>query len=90
LEKIMRARLALLTAALAIAASASAQPAQPQDRRPAPQADQQRPDLVLASADPVRVQPPGADQPSQPPKRPRAARVTSCRCGDPAATPDDQ
>lgn len=86
----MRAHLALLTAAMFIAGSASAQPAQPQDTRAAGQADEHRPNLVLASADSVPVQAPAADQPSQAPKRPRAARVTSCRCGDQAATPDDQ
>ena len=86
----MRAHLALLTAALLIAANASAQPVQPADSRPATQADQHRPDLVLASADSVRVQAPAADQASVPAKHPRAARVTSCRCGDQTATPDDQ
>jgi hypothetical protein len=90
LENIMRARFAVLTAALLIAANASAQPAQPQDRRADAQTNQRRADLVLASADSVPVQTPAADQPSQPPKHARAARVTSCRCGDQAATPDDQ
>ena len=85
----MRAHFALLSAALLVAASASAQPAQPETRA-GTQADQHRADLVLASADSVRVQAPASDQTTQAPKRPRAARVTTCRCGDPAAAPDDQ
>jgi ethanolamine ammonia-lyase small subunit len=89
MEEIMRVHLAAIAAAALVATSAFAQPA-PSDSRPTAQSDQHRPDLVLASADSVRVQAPAADQPSQPTKRPRAARVTSCRCGDSAATPDGE
>jgi len=41
--------------------------------------------VVLASADQIRDVQPNADQPA-PVKRPRTARVTTCRCGDQQAS----
>jgi hypothetical protein len=44
--------------------------------------------VVLASADQVGDVQASADQPAAPVKRPRAARVTTCRCGDQQASAD--
>lgn len=51
----------------------AAQPAEGRDNRPV--------EVLLASSE---IRPAGqqSDQTSPPAKRPRAARVTSCRCGD--------
>lgn len=84
----MRGWLMLIAnASLALAAPALAEPAkapdQQADRAPRPAA------VVLASAEQVRA--PGADQqPQQPVKRARVARVTSCRCGDPQSGSAEQ
>ena len=83
----MRIRLLTLTAvALTVSGSAIAEPAKlPQPRPtaiPAP--------MILASADQVAAKsslPTQAD--AAPAKRPRAARVTTCRCGG-APQPDAQ
>jgi len=71
--------------ALAAAAMASAEPAPPSasdsDHQPNREAR-----VVLASAeqDPNAESPvPEAQPPATPAKKPRAARVTTCRCGDP-------
>lgn len=67
----------LITAAtaLAFAGSAAAQPA-----KPAPQqAPANRPaEVVMASADQIRA--PAVVAQATPAKKPRAARVTTCRC----------
>jgi hypothetical protein len=68
-------------AALTIATSALAEPAKPHSA-PAPKAATPPAEVVLASADTVRDATTNADQPAPPVKRPRVARVTSCRCGD--------
>lgn len=81
-------RLSKLTIAALVstmAAVATAQPAQPNGRdanRPQPQQPQAA--LVLASVpqpSEAGTPAPDAQNPQAPPKR-RAARVTSCRCGD--------
>jgi hypothetical protein len=75
--------LMIASAALAIAAAAPAEPPKPESRVAQPPS---RPaEVVLASAD--QVQPPQAAPQEQaqapvPVKRPRAARVTTCRCAD--------
>lgn len=77
---------------LAIAAPAAADPANPVQREPAAQAPTSRPaQVVLASAEQVQAEVPADTQAAAtPPKRPRAARVTSCRCGDQAAQPQQR
>jgi hypothetical protein len=67
--------------ALTIATSAFAEPAKPH-AAPAPKAATVPAEVVLASADTVRDAAPTPDQPAAPVKRPRVARVTTCRCGD--------
>lgn len=68
------------------AAMAVAEPAQPTGRTSDQQSNRGAP-VVLASAERI----PEADargeeaqEPATPAKRPRAARVTTCRCGDPS------
>lgn len=74
----MHARFMTIAALLTAAAPALAGPA----KSPEPQ---KRPATVaLASADEVRTPAPAADQPAPQPAKRRFARVTSCRCGDPA------
>jgi hypothetical protein len=73
-----------VAAALSVATPALAEPAKPQDSaQPA-----SRP-IVLASADAVSKPATAADQ-QVPVKRPRVARVTTCRCGDPIPQDEDQ
>ena len=80
------------SAILAIAAPAAADPANPVQRESAVQAPANRPaQVVLASAEQVQAEVPADTQAAAtPPKRPRAARVTSCRCGDQAAQPEQR
>lgn len=79
----MKLRLAMLAAGAAligttaVAADPAASSRQPQ------QADSPAPRLLLASADEVRAPAPSDQQAASTPKRPRIARVTTCRCGDP-------
>ena len=89
----MHVRFVLIAATListgAFAADAPKPPVQPAAQ---PQAGS--PPVVLASAEDVRA-PSNADQQNATPaKRPRVARVTTCRCGgqeaDTASQPDDQ
>ena len=78
----MNARFLVIAAALLAAGSAaSAEPPKAPAKDMTPQVNRNAP-VLLASAD--QVTPPApADQNAQPPvKRPRAARVTTCRCGD--------
>ncbi len=63
-------------------AAAAADPAKP-DARETPQPVNRPAEVVLASADKVQAPVPAGEQPAATPvKRPRAARVTTCRCGD--------
>ena len=74
----------IAAAALTIGTSALAQPARTEDHANQPA---NRPAaIVLASAEAAQAPAPApsADQPTPPAaKRPRTARVTTCRCGDP-------
>jgi hypothetical protein len=81
----MTARLMIIAAAALMAGtSATAEPAKPDNQQANPPS---RPPaaLVLASAEEAQPQAPAADQPSPAPVKHRAARVTTCRCGDPQA-----
>ena len=86
----MSFRIVFFAAATLISASAiSAEP--PKAPAHPPAQPQSRPaDIVLASADEASNASPDANpQNSAPAKRPRVARVTTCRCGDPQA-PQEQ
>jgi len=85
----MSARLTMIAAAaLSIGTSAFAEPARTQDHANQPA---NRPAaIVLASAEAAQAPAPAADQPTPPPAKRRAARVTTCRCGDPQPEGQDQ
>jgi hypothetical protein len=86
MEIVMHARLMVIAAAaLVVGTSAFAEPPKTRGAQPAQPAPQPAA-VVLASAESVRDTAPDADQPAAPVKRPRAARVTSCRCGDQQVT----
>jgi hypothetical protein len=76
----------IAVAALSVAAAALAEPAEPQPQDSVQPAS--RP-IVLASAEVVSKPATAADQ-QVPVKRPRVARVTTCRCGDPIPQDEDQ
>lgn len=81
----MNVRWMIAVTALAAAAMASAEPAPPSAGDSDHQANREA-QVVLASADqdPNAESPaPDAQPPATPPKKKRAARVTTCRCGDP-------
>ena len=84
----MRTRYLLIaSAALAATAAANAEPAKPEPRAPAAQPANRPAEVILASADQVQASTPAVQgQSATPVKRPRAARVTTCRCGDQAAS----
>ena len=73
--------LLIAAAAVAVAGNAVAEPAKPEPR-PAGQQGQRPAEIIMASADQVQTPPPIAAQAqdSASVKKPRAARVTSCRC----------
>jgi hypothetical protein len=76
----------LLIAATALGTAASAEPVKPADTTTA--APKNRPaEVLLASAEQVPALVPAStqDPAAQPVKRPRAARVTTCRCANQAA-----
>ena len=81
----MIARSFIIAAMLTAAPAAYAEPSKPQGQA-ANQASS-RP-LVLASAEAVKAPVAAGDQQAAA-KRPRVARVTTCRCGDPQPA-DDQ
>jgi len=71
--------------ALTAAAMVSAEPA-PSSARDSDQQETREAQVVLASAERVpdaESSAPEAQPPATPAKKPRAARVTTCRCGDP-------
>ena len=80
----MLARSIIIAAMLTTACAAYAEPSKPQGQE-ASQASS-RP-LVLASAEAVKAPVAAAGQ-QAPAKRPRVARVTTCRCGDPIPQDD--
>ena len=88
----MYARLIVIAAAtLTVANPAFAEPAKPHGQEPATQPATRPAAVVLASADTVReVTPSSTDQAAPQVKRPRTARVTTCRCGDPSQASEQQ
>jgi hypothetical protein len=81
-EKIMHARLMVIAVAALVAGTPTfAEPAKPREAQPAQPASRPAA-VVLASADQVGQIAPTGDQQAAPVKRPRTARVTTCRCGD--------
>lgn len=80
----MHARFMMIAALLTAAPPAFADPAK------APEPQKRPATVVLASADEVRAPAPAADQPAAQPAKRRFARVTSCRCGDPAPESEQQ
>lgn len=81
----MLARSIIIAATLAASTAAVAEPSKPEVQQASQPSS--RP-IVLASAEVVKS-PAAASAEQAPAKRPRAARVTSCRCGDPVPQ-DDQ
>jgi hypothetical protein len=85
MERVMQARLAMISAAALATIAAAREPT-----KPVATPNQLTQPTVLASADHVRA----PVQPAEPPKKARAARVTTCRCGDqivePAEEPKDR
>ena len=84
----MHARFVLIAAATLVSTAAvAAEPAKP---APSPQiaAPQAPVRVVLASADDLRSPVSTEQQAPSPPKRPRIARVTTCRCADQPAQPE--
>ena len=79
----MHARVVIIAAAAAAlfgGTAFAAEPAKPQARQPE-QAQANRAEILLASADQVNSN--GAEQPAQSARRhARVGRVTTCRCGD--------
>lgn len=83
----MHARFVLIAAATVMSTSAfAAEPVKP-PVQPAAQPQTTTAQVVLASADDVRTPSASDQQSTTPPKRPRG-RVTTCRCGDSAAQPE--
>jgi hypothetical protein len=70
----------IAAAAMLVCASAAAQPVKTAEADGAKPSSRPAP-VVLASADHVPGTMPTPDSGAVPPKRPRAARVTTCRCG---------
>lgn len=86
----MQARFLILTAAtLSMGAAAIAEPAKA-PAGAANQAPQPRVEVVLASADEAQPATPPSAQPITTPIKRRVARVTTCRCGDQQADPEQQ
>jgi hypothetical protein len=90
MEKLMRARIVPIAAAVLLA-STSGMAAEPV-KKPTPQPKQTQTrsvPVILASAD--EVSPATAPDAAPQPVKHRAARVTTCRCGDPQpAQPEEQ
>jgi hypothetical protein len=86
MEKAMHARLmAIAAAALTFGTAAFADPPKARDAQPAQQASPPA-QVVFASADQSEEPTPPTQQTAPPVKRPRVARVTTCRCGDQQAS----
>jgi len=81
----MLVRSILISAMLTAATAAQAEPAKPEAQ---PSQASSRP-LVLASAEALKA-PVAASEQQAPVKRPRVARVTTCRCGDPVPQDDSE
>jgi prophage tail gpP-like protein len=84
----MHARFAIVAAAFFVAGSAFAAEPPKAPERESNAVDAHRPQIVLASADTASQA--SADQQAQPvQRRARVARVTTCRCGDQQAEPEE-
>jgi hypothetical protein len=84
----MHARFVLIAAAISIGSAAFAgEPAKPA-AEPATQPQPRPVEVVLASAEQVPAPAPHEQQAAAAAKRPRVGRVTTCRCGDPQAQPE--
>jgi hypothetical protein len=85
----MFSRFVLIAAATLMSASAyAAGPARPSAQsaaQPQPESQVAPAQVMLASADDVRASATADQQAPAARKRPRIARVTTCRCGDPQA-----
>jgi hypothetical protein len=88
METVMYARLMVIAALALTGNPAFAEPAKEREPRAATQPSTPPAAVVLASAETIADVAPSAGQPAVPVKRPRAARVTTCRCGDQQAQPD--
>jgi len=75
--------------ALAIGTAVAAEPPKAPVKDATPQVSHSAP-VILASADQVRTPAPAADQANPAPAKHRAARVTTCRCGDQVEEQPDQ
>ena len=85
----MHARFVVIAALAAMSGPAfAAEPAKPAPQ-PVEQAQQAPAEVVLASAEQAQAGAPAAQQPAVASKPHRVARVTTCRCGDQQAQPDD-
>jgi hypothetical protein len=84
----MSVRLLVIATAVTIGTSALAEPPKTTDRETGQRVSRPA-EVVLASADQVRTPDQVAQQNAAPVKRPRVGRVTSCRCGDQQAQPDE-
>ena len=83
----MHARFVLIAAAMLVGSAAfAAEPVKPA-AQPATQPQPRPTEVALASADQVPAPVPH-EQAAAPAKHPRVGRVTSCRCGDPQAQPE--
>ena len=82
----MFARFVLIAAIALASGSAHAAPAKPVPQRPS-QPQPAPHEVVLASADDVSSPPANSQQAPAAPKR-RIGRVTTCRCGDQPAQPE--
>ena len=80
--------LAFFATALTLSAAAVAEPSRPA-RHEASQPSGHSNEVVLASADQVQAPTPSPDQATATPVKHRAARVTTCRCGDQIQQPDE-
>ncbi|MFL6736891.1 MAG: hypothetical protein ACJ8F4_07515 [Sphingomonas sp.] len=84
----MIARFTLIAVAgLASASACAAEPSRAPAPAPAPAQHSTQPQVVLASAEDVHA-PTAPDQQSPAPPKRRVARVTTCRCGDQQAQPE--
>ena len=73
----------IVAASLVLAWPAAAEQSEPAKAQQASQPAEQRAPAVLASADAVKLPTAlKAGDAAAPAKKPRAARVTTCRCGD--------
>lgn len=74
---------------VAIGGAAMAEPPKGAPAKPA-QTPARATQIVLASAEQVRGTSPEAAQANSAPAKRRVPRVTTCRCGDPQAAPENQ